>query len=359
MELRKLFTMIFIIGLSTFSVFGQSLNTLSNEELEAKKKEAIASENFELAKQIKAEQDARKSIDEKLKEKNEELEVALAAEDFEKAELLKKDIAQLEANKAKLIELEEDRKIAIFQERYDDVMAIEQQMEGVRRLETIDPNNPETIAALTKLAIENQKNGATATTTNNGGTYFKPVAPGAGASLSGSARRAAFKKTAREKTASHKQDLIDKPYNTKVLGAFNGGFGSDSYGDAILASHFSNSRWWINKYLAGGTYFNFAFPEEGTLDGGAHIMGLADFDSQILPYTSFGFGMGIDVGDGEFYTPAIFRVGSHFFFNKHRSLGLSIEFMQYFNNENIPKLRFGLVWTRMKRKHNTWVQNKK
>lgn len=348
----------------TISLQAQSLNTLSDSELETKKKEAIASENFELAKQIKAEQDARKSIDDKLKEKNEALKTAIANEDFEKAELLKKEIAELEANKAKLIELEEDRKIAIFEERYEDVIAIERQMDAIRRFQQIDsdPNNPKSMEELAKLALDLQKNTPSNTTNNNKGNYFKPVAPGTN-NLSKNRRK--------EAAASHKQDLTNKPYNEKIIGTFNFGFRSGTYRDeyspgyyydydyTVIAYHFSNSRWWANKYLAGGTFFNFGFPEEGTIDGGAHITGFADFDSQILPYTAFGLGMGINMESGEFYTPIILRIGSNFFFNKHRSFGLSVEYNQYFNNEFMPKLRLGLVWTRMKRKHNTWIQNKK
>ncbi|MDF1672564.1 MAG: hypothetical protein P1U41_03615 [Vicingaceae bacterium] len=361
------------IGLVIFCVFSanaQSLSELSDSELESKKTEAIAAENYELANQIKAEQNARKSIDDKLKEKNEELKTAIANEDFEKAELLKKEIAELEANKAKLIELEEDRKIAVFEERYDDVIAIEKKMSAIRKFQQLDldPNNPESIEALTKLALEMQNNNnASTSSSNNKGSYFKPVAPGA----SNYSSKSKQKELLKQKTASHKQDLIDKPYNEKIIGTFNMGFKSGTYRDeyspgfyyeydyTVFAYHVSNSRWWLNKYLAGGTFFNFGFPEEGTLDGGAHLTGFADFDSQILPYAAFGFGMGIDMESGEFYTPIILRIGSNFFFNKHRSFGLSAEYNQYFNNEFMPKFRLGLVWTRMKRKHNTWIQNKK
>ena len=341
------------IGLVIFCVFSanaQSLSELSDSELESKKTEAIAAENYELANQIKAEQNARKSIDDKLKEKNEELKTAIANEDFEKAELLKKEIAELEANKAKLIKLEEDRKIAVFEERYDDVIVIEGQIDAIKRGEEIDSINPV----------------ATATTANYD-AITKELLQMTPADFAKN-RREQQKKLLREKTESHKNDLKTKPYNEKIIGTFNIGFtsgtkedfeGYTDYPYTVLAYHVSNSRWWLSKYLAGGTFFNFGFPEEGTLDGGAHITGFADFDSQILPYTAFGLGLGINMESGEFYTPIILRIGSNFFFNKHRSFGMSVEYNQYFNNEFMPKFRIGLVWSRMKRKHNTWIQNKK
>ncbi len=345
-NLKGLLTIIMVI-FCVFFANAQSLSELSDSELESKKTEAIAAENYELANQIKAEQNARKSIDDKLKEKNEALKTAIASEDFEKAELLKKEIAELEANKAKLIMLEEDRKIAVFEERYDDVIVIERQMDAIRRGEVIDPiasTKTPNYDAMTKELLQMTPN-----------DFAK-------------SRREKQKELLKQKAASHKQDLIDKPHNEKIIGTFNFGFASGTkknydgyynYDYTVIAYHFSNSRWWLNKYLAGGTFFNFGFPEEGTLDFGAHMTGLADFDSQILPYAAFGFGMGINMESGDFYTPIILRIGSNFFFNKHRSFGLSAEYNQYFNNEFMPKFRLGLVWTRMKRKHNTWIQNKK
>lgn len=336
-----------MVSLCMLSVNAQSLSSLSDSELEAKKKGAIASENYDLANKIKAEQNARKSIEDKLKEKNEELKTAIANEDFEKAELLKKEIAQLERDKAKLVELEEDKKIAIFEERYDDVIAIEEHIKNLKSGKREDSN-----------AKKNVK--------NDGSDELIEQLTQMTPKDFAKARRENQKKEYLKKAESHKQDLKTKPYNEKIIGTFNMGFRNGTYDEGgyeyettVLAYHISNSRWWLNKYLAGGTFFNFGFPEEGTFDGGAHITGFADFDSPILPYTALGFGMGIDINTGDFYTPIILRIGSNIFFNKHRSLGLSFEYNQYFNNEFMPKFRLGLVWTRMKRKHNTWIQNKK
>ena len=298
-NLKGLLT-ILLVGIFAFTANAQSLSSLSDSELEAKKKEAIAAENYELANQIKDEQNARKSLDDKLKEKQEELKTALANEDYEKAEKLKSEIAQLEADIAKLKQLEEDKKIAVFQERYNDVMALEQEItdlkSGKRKETTPQENKPNNYDALT-----NEINQMTP----------KDFAL---------ARKNQKKEEYRNKAESHKEDLKTKPYNEKIIGLFNFGYSGGTYDEdfyeydySVIAYHFSNSRWWINKYLAGGLFSNFGFPEEGSIDGGAHITGFADFDSPILPYTSFGIGAGINIESGEFYTPIILRVGSNFF----------------------------------------------
>ncbi len=95
------------------------------------KKEAISSENFELANKIKDEQNSRKSIDDKLKEKNEDLKIALANENYEKAASLKKEIKELEEVQVKIKDLEEKKQIAIFQEKFDEVAVIEKQIKDL------------------------------------------------------------------------------------------------------------------------------------------------------------------------------------------------------------------------------------
>ena len=361
MKFNKGISMIIIIGLTSFSLLGQSLSTLSNEELEAKKKEAVASENFELANQIKAEQNARKSIDDKLIEKNEELKTTLANEDFEKAEQLKKEIAQLEEDKAKLIELEEDRKIAMFEERYTDVIDFERKISnlkaGIRDEEVAINNNTQNLDEVTKQLLQ------------------MPPADFA------KSHREKQKEMLLAKNESHKQDLINKPYNTKIVGSFHFGFKrikpdvsvtSPYYDESemILNYHLSNSRWWINKYIAGGTFFDFAFGDYFSYNLGGQMTAYGDFDSFFVPYASFGFGFGyreenydiktskISQEEGN-YIPFVFRLGANVFFNKQRSIGIKTEFAYYTNNVHIPRFNIGLVWTRMKRKDNTWIQNKK
>lgn len=361
MKFNKGISMIIIIGLTSFSLLGQSLNTLSNEELEVKKKKAVASENFELANQIKAEQNARKSIDDKLIEKNEELKTTLANEDFEKAEQLKKEIAQLEDDKAKLIELEEDRKIAIFEERYTDVIDFERKISnlkaGIREEEVAIISNTQNLDEVTKQLLQ--------------------MTPADFAK----SHREKQKEMLLAKSESHKQDLINKPYNTKVVGSLHFGFKSikpdlpatSTYyeeNELVVNYHVSNSRWWVNKYLAGGTFFDFAFGDYFSLNLGSQMTAYGDFDSFFVPYTSFGLGFGIreenyDVKTSELnqedgtYLPLVYRLGANVFFNKQRSIGLKTEFAYYINNVHIPRFNIGLVWTRMKRKDNTWIQNKK
>ena len=120
--------MIFI----SFSSFSQSLTNKSIEELEKMKKEAISSENFELANKISEEQKSRVSLDDKIKELNNNLKIAVANENFEEAEKLKNEIKKVEEKKAKLNQLEEEKKAAILIEDFDKVIALDKQISDLK-----------------------------------------------------------------------------------------------------------------------------------------------------------------------------------------------------------------------------------
>lgn len=315
----------------SISLSAQSLSTLSDEELEIKKKEAIANENFELANEIKIEQATRVTIDEKLAQKNEELKLALEKEDFEKAEILKKEIAKLEADKEKLKELEEDRKIAIFQEKYMDVISIENQINNIIRGE---------------IKQEAQ--------VNNNLPIIQPTS-----------NTTSLSTKSTTKTKLKKVNLEEVAFNDKVVGMFGVGFKSVKYDDgyyedseSVISYHLANSRWWVNKYLAGGTFFDFTFGDYFDLSVGAQMTAFGDFGSTFLPYTSFGLGFGIDdLGDN--YVPIIYKLGSNIFFKKDRSLGLIAELNLNLSNdyEYLPSYRIGLSWTRAKRKVRKQISN--
>jgi hypothetical protein len=323
------------------SVQAQSLSELSDSELETKKADAIAAENYDLANQIKAEQNARKSIDDKLKEKNEELKAAIASEDFEKAEQLKKDIAQLEKDKAKLTELEEDKKIAIFEERYDDVIAIEKQM----------------------LAIKKGENKIDKTNTVNTNTQSNQITNAINQTLPPSSSNHS------KKDKLQKVGLDEVEYSEKIINQFGIAFSSNNYtetyydyynnpdvveySDPITSFNYISNRWWINKYISSGYFADFVYDggyDASYLSFGGNITAFADINPIILPYTSFGIGLGQELFFEEIFVPTIFRVGTYVFFNKKRSIGLYVEFNKYFNDFEAPKFRFGVAWSRVKRR---------
>lgn len=123
-----LITMI-LISLSSFS---QSLTNKSIEELEIMKKEAISSENFELAKKISDEQKSRVSIDDKIIELDKNLKVAISNENFDEADKLKNEIKRLEDKKIKITKLEEEKKAAILLEDFDKVIALDKQINDLK-----------------------------------------------------------------------------------------------------------------------------------------------------------------------------------------------------------------------------------
>jgi len=98
------------------------------------KQEAIATENFDLAKKVKAELITRKTIDEKIVEKEKALNEAVTIEDYAKAEALQKDIEKLKTVKLKIEALKKEKETAILVEDYDKVIAIDNEIENLKSL---------------------------------------------------------------------------------------------------------------------------------------------------------------------------------------------------------------------------------
>ncbi len=336
MRINKKLLAIFISSLISLSSYSQSLSKLSDEELETKKTEAIAKEDFELAKQIKIEQTSRKSIDDKLAEKNEALKTALANEDYAKAELLKKEIKKLEADKATYITLEEDRKIAIFQENYDQVMAIEQKMNTLRTGKQPKATPPTTVLPTTSETPNNlilaEIYGTNSTAKSNStGSLKKSTVP-----LS--------------KYSFNEKTIANIGYGINAENSYD--YSSPNYSPGGVVFDFNANAWWINKYLVGGIFETFGIIDGGlNLSIGGQMTALAEFDAIILPYTSLGFGFGINGYEEEFYTPLVYKLGTYIFVKKNRGFGFYTEFNIDLMNEYLPKWRFGVAWSGVKRKY--------
>jgi hypothetical protein len=121
-----------LVNILSLSVFPQSLANKTIEELETMKKEAISSENYDLANKITEEQKTRVSIDDKIKELDKKLTIAVANENYNEAEKLKKEIKGLEDKKVKLTQLEEEKKAAILVEDFDKVIALDKQITDLK-----------------------------------------------------------------------------------------------------------------------------------------------------------------------------------------------------------------------------------
>lgn len=277
-------------------------------------------------------------------ELNQELKTATENNDFQKAEQLKKEIQQVEEKNVKLKQLEEDKKIAIFLEKYDEVITIQKNIDDVKNGRSITSPNQQSISLETATSLLSNQ----------------PLPPGFENALLG---------TKQPKIKSSKS-LSEYEYKDKIIGSV--GFGFRTIEDEYQSSYFdyslnryvdesymeeysffaiqtSNHRWWANKYIAGGTFFDFIIGDYMSINTGAQMAFLADFDAVLLPYTSFGLGFGLN-DDEEFYLPLNYKLGSYLFFTKERSIGAFLEFNTYFNNEYTPRFRFGLAWSRVKRK---------
>jgi hypothetical protein len=291
-----------------------------------------------------------------IEELNKELKTATENNDFQKAEQLKKEIQQVEEKNAKLKQLEEDKKIAIFLEKYDEVIAIQKNIDDVKNGRSITPPNQQAISLETMNSLLSNK----------------PAPAGFENALIG---------TKQPKVKSPKKPLSEYEFRDKIIGSMGMGFGSYegtgeytssnynynsftgmyettyatetySYEYSLIAFQMSNHRWWINKYLAGGLFADFVLGDGdiGSAQYGGQMALLGDFGSIVLPYTSIGLGFGIDAEEEEFYFPVNYKLGSYFFFNQQRSIGAFVELNMYFNNEYTPLFRFGLAWSRVKRK---------
>lgn len=124
--------LLIVFSFFSFSLFSQSLANKTIEELEIMKKEAISSENYDLANKISEEQKTRVSLDDRINELDKNLKVAVANENFEEAEKLKKEIKKLEEKKVSLNRLEEEKKAAILVEDFDKVIALDKQINDLK-----------------------------------------------------------------------------------------------------------------------------------------------------------------------------------------------------------------------------------
>lgn len=124
--------LLIVISFISLSSFSQSLTNKSSEELEIMKKEAISSENFQLAKKISEEQKSRVSLDDVLIELNNNLKIAVANENFDEAAKIKKEIKKVEEKIVTLKKLEEEKKAAIATEDFDKVIALEKQIKDLK-----------------------------------------------------------------------------------------------------------------------------------------------------------------------------------------------------------------------------------
>tara|TARA_B100000809_G_C14971636_1_gene471150 strand:+ start:148 stop:759 length:612 start_codon:yes stop_codon:yes gene_type:complete len=125
----------------------------------------------------------------------------------------------------------------------------------------------------------------------------------------------------------------------------------------IFAISYSTSRWWINKYFAGGWFYDMAPNKDGGYAIGPQITGFAELDEFFLPYCTIASGFGFDVIDtrsntllkSKLYVPFILKIGGYVFFKKNRGFALFAEINKHFNDENWPIYRVGVAWSKLKR----------
>ena len=158
-----------------------------------------------------------------------------------------------------------------------------------------------------------------------------------------------------------KVKLAEIEYNKKAISSF--GFGKATFSptyiekNTLYALTYSTNRWWINKYFAGGWFYDLGFTPEGGYSVGPQITGFAEFDSYILPYASFAIGFGYDVtnsdsynlGKDRIYAPQVLKFGSFIFFKENRGFGIFAEINMYLNDESWPIYRVGIAWSKLKR----------
>lgn len=140
----KIYKIVFLLAISliSFPSFCQSLTNKTIEELETMKKEAITSENYDLANKISEEQKSRVSLDDKLIELDKNLKIAVANENFDEAEKIKKEIKSIEEKKVTIKKLEEEKKAAILIEDFDKVLALEKQINELKSCKPHEEKKP-------------------------------------------------------------------------------------------------------------------------------------------------------------------------------------------------------------------------
>lgn len=108
------------------------------------KEKAVKEQNFQLAEQVKAELQSRKTVDELIIEKKTQLDAAVKSGDYAKADALKKEIEQLEKAKAEIKTLEEQLNVAVKQERYADAQRIKLEIAALKN-STVAPTTAQTV----------------------------------------------------------------------------------------------------------------------------------------------------------------------------------------------------------------------
>ena len=127
--------------------------------------------------------------------------------------------------------------------------------------------------------------------------------------------------------------------------------------NTILAITYSTNRWWINKYFAGGWFYDMSPNKNGGYAIGPQLTGFAEFDEFILPYITFASGFGYNVVEpkknslikSKVYIPYILKIGGYIFFKKNRGFALFTEVNMHLNEEIWPMYRVGIAWSKLKR----------
>jgi hypothetical protein len=269
-----------------------------------------------------------------VEELNKELKTATENNDFQKAEQLKNEIKLVEERNLKLKQLEEDKKIAIFLENYDEIVGIEKKINDVKLGEETKPS----IAPVASVSPSKTDNIAQQpANSNNLINYLKSFKPQSNSNLP-------------------KKTLAECDFKDKIIGNFGIGYRNlDFGGDYVFSYQFSNNRWWLNKYVAGGTFYDCVGGDFTSFQIGGQMTLLGDFDAIVLPYTSLGLGLGLrDHGETAAYIPVNYKLGSYLFVNKIRRVGAFLELNLYLNNDYTPYIKFGIAWSRVrgKVKHN-------
>ncbi|PCI94030.1 MAG: hypothetical protein COB15_15035 [Flavobacteriales bacterium] len=125
----------------------------------------------------------------------------------------------------------------------------------------------------------------------------------------------------------------------------------------LFALTYSTNRWWINKYFAGGWFYDISPNKDGGYAIGPQLTGFAEFNTFILPYCTFASGVVYDVVDSKnnrelkskLYVPYILKIGTYVFFKKNRGFALFAEINNHLNSESWPNYRIGIAWTKLKR----------
>lgn len=128
-QLVLLFSLFLFFG---FTASAQDLSKKTKQELEQMKTQAVKEQNFQLAETIKTELNNRKSIDDLIADRKNELYEAAKNGDMARAEALKNEVQRLESVKTQLTALEEQLSLAVKEERYGDAQQLKTQIDTLK-----------------------------------------------------------------------------------------------------------------------------------------------------------------------------------------------------------------------------------